>query len=154
LFSWRPEQSAALIVLEDLVLGHCASEEIYCVRIARIMAFLLAVATIGVSAYYYMQAPVLLPSVLPAVAGVIISLYFWRTAPAKKKERRRAAAASLFVVPCILASAIVSLFFSPVSVWPVYLCLAALAVMLAVFALQRVKKKQSHPWADYYQEIA
>ena len=122
-------------------------------RVARIMAFLLALITVGISGYYYSLAPVLLPSVLPAAVGVILSLYFWRTPPAKKKARRRAALASVAVVPCIFASAVASLFFSPIPIWPVYLCLTALAVMLAIYALLRVRKKQSHPWADYYHEI-
>lgn len=123
-------------------------------RLARIMAFLLAVLTVGVSVYYYRIAPTLLPCLLPALVGVLAGLYFWRTAPAKKKARRRAAFASVFVVPCMFASAVVSLFVSPISVWPVYLCLTVLAAILAVYALGRVKKKQTHPWADYYQEVA
>lgn len=122
-------------------------------RIARIMAFLLALVTIGISAYYYALAPVLLPSVIPAVIGVILSLYFWRSAPTKKKARRRAALASLMVVPFMFASAVASLFLSPISIWPVYICLAALAAGLAIYALMRVRKKQTHPWADYYNDI-
>jgi amino acid transporter len=120
---------------------------------ARIMALLLALATLGVSAYFFKMTPATLISVLPASISVVLSLYFWRVAPAKRKERRRAATASALVVPCIFASAIVSLFLSPISIWPVYLCLAALALMLAIFAMQRVKQKQSHPWADYYQDL-
>lgn len=123
-------------------------------RIARIMAFLLALITIGISGYYFSLSPVLLPSVVPAILGVVVSLYFWRVAPGKKKARRRAALASVAVVPFTFTSAVISLFLSPVSIWPVYLCLSALAAMLAVYALLRVKKKQSHPWADYYQEVS
>ncbi len=123
-------------------------------RLARIMAFLLTLLTVGVSVYYYRAAPALLLSILPALVGVLGSLFFWRTAPAKKKARRRAALASVCVVPCMFASAVVSLFVSPISIWPVYLCLTVLAAILAFYALNRVKKKQSHPWADYYQEVA
>jgi len=124
------------------------------VRFARILALLLALATFAVTGYLFWQMPFAWLHMLPANLGVLVSLYFWRKAPRKKKARRAAALASVVVVPCMVASATMSLFESPISDWPVFLALAGLAAMVAITALLRVNRKQTHVWAGYYQDVA
>ena len=121
-------------------------------RLARILAFLLALVTFAISAYLFKEAPSSALHLAPANLGMVISLFFWRVAPAKKKARRRAALASVVVIPCMLGSGALGMLLSPISDWPVFVALALLATMIAIFALLRVKRKQSHPWADYYTE--
>lgn len=124
-------------------------------RIARILAILLALLTLGVSIYFGQQLP---PSdylhLLPANLGATGSLIFWIKAPAKKKARRRAALASLAVVFFIFGTAVLAYLGSPVQDWPVFVSLSALAAMVAIWAIIRVKRKANHPWADYYREVA
>lgn len=90
---------------------------------------------------------------LPANIGATGCLLFWIKAPARKKQRWRAALASLLVVPCMLASGVLSLFYSPIPVWQVFGALSALAFIVAVWAIVRVKRKANHPWADYYKQV-
>lgn len=123
-------------------------------RFARILALLLAVATFAITGYYLMKMPFAWLHLLPANIGVIFSLYFWRKAPKRKKARRKAALASLIVVPFMVASAVLGLFTSPIKDWPVFLTLAALALIVAVIAMMRVTRKQAHIWADYYSELS
>jgi hypothetical protein len=124
------------------------------VRFARILALLLAFATFGISGYLLYKMPFAWLHLLPANIGVLASLYFWRKPPKRKKARKAAALASCLVVPFIVGSAAASLFFSPVRVWPLFLTLAALGVMVAVIALMRVQRKQAHVWADYYADVS
>jgi len=124
------------------------------VRFARILALLLALATLAVTGYLFWQMPFAWLHMLPANLGALASLYFWRKAPRKKKARRTAALASVAVVPCMVLSAAMSLFESPITDWPVFLALAALATLVAITALLRVNRKQSHVWAGYYQDVA
>jgi len=123
------------------------------VRFARILALLLALATFAVTGYLFWQMPFAWLHMVPANLGVLASLYFWRKAPRKKTARRTAALASIGVIPCMVLSAAVSLFESPITDWPVFLALAALATLVAVTALLRVNRKQSHVWAGYYQDV-
>jgi hypothetical protein len=124
------------------------------VRLARILAFLLALAVIGVSAYFLYTMPFAWVQLVPANIGIIISLWFWRKAPKRKKARKRAALASVVLVPLLVVSAAVSLFISPMTIWPVFLALAMLGAMVAVIALMRVERKESHVWAGYYSDVA
>jgi hypothetical protein len=57
-------------------------------------------------------------------------------------------------VPFIAGSAVASLFLSPAPVWPLFMTLAALGVMVAVIALLRVQRKQAHVWGDYYADVS
>lgn len=114
---------------------------------------LLALATLGVSAYYLRLMPYIYFVLIPANLGASGSLIFWIKAPAKKKARWKAALASLFVVPCMFGTAVLSLFFSPMSIWPVFLALTALALIIAIWSIVRVKRKADHPWADYYRKV-
>lgn len=123
-------------------------------RIARVLAMLLALATLAVSAVFLQRAPNVGWHVVPAVLGVLFSLIFWRKAPAKKKARRRAALASLAVVPCMWASAVLGRLMTPLDDWPIFMAFSGLALMLAIYALAHIRRKQSHPWADYYQELS
>lgn len=122
-------------------------------RFARILVMVLALATFAITGYYLVKMPFAWLHLLPANIGVIISLYFWRRAPKKKKARKMAAFMSLMVVPFMVASAVLGLFTSPIRDWPVFLTLAALALVVAVIAMMRVTRKQSHIWADYYTEL-
>ena len=122
-------------------------------RIARIMAILLALVTLAITAYYLRLMPYTYLTLLPANIGASGSLIFWIKAPTRKKARRRAALGSLLVVPCMLVTAAMSLFFSPMSIWPVFAALAALALIIAIWAVVRVKRKADHPWADYYRKV-
>ena len=117
------------------------------------MAILLALVTLAVTAYYLRQLPYIFYVFLPANIGATGSLLFWIKAPARKKQRWRAAIASLFVVPCMLASAALSILFSPVPIWQVFSALAALALVVAIWAIVRVKRKANHPWSDYYKQV-
>lgn len=123
-------------------------------RLARILAFLLAVTVMAVSAYFLYAMPFAWLQLVPAIIGVLMSLWFWRKAPKRKKARKRAALASVLLVPFLMGSALVSLFVSPMSIWPVFSALALLGVMVAVIALTRVERKQSHVWAGYYSDVA
>ena len=123
-------------------------------RFARILALLLAFATFAVTGYFLWQMPFAWLHMLPANLAVFASLYFWRKAPRRKKARRAAALASVAVIPCMGASAVLGLFESPIKDWPVFLTLAALATLVAVIALLRVNRKQAHVWAGYYQDVA
>lgn len=123
-------------------------------RFARILALLLALATIGVTGYLLSQMPFAWLHLLPANIGVLGSLYFWRKPPKRKKARRAAALASVAVIPFMGVSAVLGLMTSPIKDWPVFLSLAALAAMVAVVALSRVNRKQAHVWSDYYQDVA
>lgn len=123
-------------------------------RLARILAFLLAVTVMAVSAYFLYAMPFAWLQLVPAIIGVLMSLWFWRKAPKRKKARKRAALASVLLVPFLMGSAVVSLFVSPMSIWPVFSALALLGVMVAVIALTRVERKQSHVWAGYYSDVA
>lgn len=123
-------------------------------RIARIMAILLAVATLVITAYYVSQMPYALLYFVPALLGVCGSLPFWIKAPARKKARWRAAIASLCVVPCIAVTAALGFLFSPIMIWQVYGALAALALINAIWAIVRVQRKANHPWADYYKQVS
>ena len=114
---------------------------------------LLALVTLAITAYYLRQIPDLYWLFLPANIGAWGSLLFWIKAPTRKKARWRAALASLFVVPCMMGTAVLSLFFSPLSIWPVFCALSALAFIIAIWAMVRVKKKADHPWADYYRKV-
>ncbi len=122
-------------------------------RFARILALLLALATFGVSAYLLMKMPFAWLHFLPANIGVLLSLYYWRKAPKRKKARKAAALASVLVVPCMFASAALAFFTSPMKDWPVFASLAGLSIMVAIVALLRVERKQAHVWADYYSEL-
>jgi peptidoglycan/LPS O-acetylase OafA/YrhL len=124
------------------------------VRFARILALLLAVATLGICGYLLYRMPFAWLHHIPAVVGVLGSLYFWRKPPKRKKARKAAAAASCLVVPFIGASAVASLYVSPTPVWPLFMTLTALAVMVAVIAVMRITRKQAHVWADYYADVA
>lgn len=123
-------------------------------RFARILALLLVAATLGITAYLFYRMPFAWVHLLPANIGALGSLYFWRKAPKRKKARKSAALASVLVVPFMAASAAASLFFSPLSVWPVFGALTGLAVMVAIFAIMRIERKQAHVWADYYSDVA
>ena len=123
-------------------------------RFARILALLLALATLGVTGYLLSQMPFAWLHLAPANIGVLGSLYFWRKPPKRKKARRAAALASVAVIPFMGVSAILGLLTSPIKDWPVFLSLAALAAMVAVVALSRVHRKQAHVWSDYYQDVA
>ncbi len=122
-------------------------------RFARILALLLALATVGVSAYYLWNMPFVWLIFVPANIGVLLSLYFWRVAPKRKKARKRAAMASVGVVPFLFASAVISLLLSPVTMWPVLLALTALGAVVAGVAISKIERKQSHVWADYYSDV-
>ena len=122
-------------------------------RFARILALLLALATFGVSAYYLWNMPFVWLVFVPANIGVLLSLYFWRVAPKRKKARKRAAMASVAVVPFLFASAVISLLLSPVAMWPVFLALTALGAVVAGVAIAKIERKQSHIWADYYSDV-
>lgn len=122
-------------------------------RIARIMAILLALATLGITVYYLRLMPYIYLTLLPANIGASGSLLFWIKAPTRKKARWKAAFASLMVVPCMMGTAALSLFMSPMSIWPVFSALAALALIIAIWAIVRVKRKADHPWADYYRKV-
>lgn len=108
----------------------------------------------AVSAYFLYAMPFAWLQLVPAIIGVLMSLWFWRKAPKRKKARKRAALASVLLVPFLMGSAVVSLFVSPMSIWPVFSALALLGVMVAVIALTRVERKQSHVWAGYYSDVA
>jgi len=122
--------------------------------LARILAFLLALVTIGVSAYFFYVMPFAWLQLAPANAGVLLSLWFWRKAPKRRKGRKRAALASVFLIAFLMASALLSYLLSPMPVWPVFMALAMLAAMVAVVALMRIERKQSHVWAGYYSDVA
>lgn len=122
-------------------------------RIARILAILLALATLGVTVYYLSKMPYAWYYFAPANAAILFSLLFWIKAPARKKARWRAAMASLFVVPCMAATAALGFLFTPIEVWQVFGALTILCFMNAVWAIIRVKKKANHPWADYYRQV-
>lgn len=121
-------------------------------RVARILAILLALLTLGISGYYGWLTPQASWYLIPAVLGALMMLVVWRSAPTKKKGRRRAATLTALFVPFLVASAAASMLVSPVSSWPVFLALAALATMLTIFAAMRVNRKSVHPWQDYYPE--
>lgn len=123
-------------------------------RLARILALALALATLAVSGYFLWMMPFAWMHMLPANIAVLVSLFVWRKAPRRKKARRGAALTSVAVVPCMVASAALGMFESPIKDWPVFLALAALATLVAVVALARVNRKQSHVWAGYYQDVA
>ncbi|BAK66130.1 hypothetical membrane protein [Sphingobium sp. SYK-6] len=123
-------------------------------RFARILALLLVAATLGICGYYLWKMPFAWFHLPPAIIGVLMSVYFWRRAPKRKKARRAAALASCAVVPFIGASAVISLFTSPAPVWPVFMTLTAFSILVAVVALMRIERKQAHIWADYYQDVA
>lgn len=123
-------------------------------RFARILAISLAMVTFAITGYYLTKMPFAWLHLLPANIGVIMSLYFWRKSPKRKKARRMAAFASLMVVPFMAGSAALGLFTSPIKDWPVFLTLAALALIVAVIAATRVTRKQAHVWADYYSELS
>lgn len=123
-------------------------------RLARILALSLALATFAVTGYLLWMMPFAWMHMLPANLAILASLLFWRKAPRRKKARRAAALASVAVVPCMLASAVLGLFEAPIRDWPVFLALAALAALVAVMALLRVNRKQSHVWAGYYQDVS
>ncbi len=123
-------------------------------RFARILALLLALVTIGVTGYLFSKMPFAWLHLVPANIGVLMSLYFWRKPPKRKKARKAAALASVGVIPFMGVSAVYGFFTSPIKDWPVFLSLAALAVMVAIVALLRIERKQAHVWADYYQDLA
>lgn len=123
-------------------------------RFARILALLLALATVGVSGYLLSKMPFAWIHPLPANIGVLMSLYFWRRAPKRKKARRTAALASVAVIPFMVASTVASYFMAPVRDWPVFASLTAMAVLVAIVALVRIERKQAHIWADYYSDLA
>src|SRR5262245_59021728 len=108
------------------------------------MAILLALMTLAITAYYLRLMPYIYLTLLPANIGASGCLLFWLKAPTRKKARWKAAIASLFVVPCMMATAALSLFFSPMSIWPVFSALAALAFIIAIWAIVRVKRKADH----------
>ncbi len=114
---------------------------------------LLALVTLLVTAYYLRQMPYAYLSFLPANIGATGSLLFWMKAPARKKQRWRAALASLFVVPCMAATAAISLFLSPIAIWQVFGALTALSLIVAIWAIVRVSRKANHPWSDYYKQV-
>ena len=123
-------------------------------RIARYLAFLLALATLGVTIYFGQKLPYSeYLHLFPANIGATGSLIFWIKAPAKKKARRRSALAALGVVLFIGASALMAYLYSPVPDWQVYGILTVLAFMVAIWALIRVHRKANHPWADYYRDM-
>jgi hypothetical protein len=116
---------------------------------------LLALATLGVTAFYLTKMSYAWYYFVPANGGIFFSLLFWITPPARKKARWRAALASLFVVPCMATVvAFDFLGFIPIQVWQVFSALTALCFMHAIFAIMRVKKKANHPWSDYYRQVA
>jgi len=115
---------------------------------------LLAFATIGISGFLLYRTPFAWLHLIPANIGVLASLYFWRKAPKRKKARKTAAMASCAVVPFIAASAVMSLFLSPVRVWPIFMTLTALGIMVAIVAILRIERKQAHVWADYYADVS
>jgi hypothetical protein len=117
------------------------------------MAILLALATLAITLYYLRLMPYIYLVLIPANVGASGSLLFWIKAPTRKKARWRAALASLMVVPCMMGTAALSLFMSPMSIWPVFTALAALAMIIAIWAIVRVKRKADHPWADYYRKV-
>jgi hypothetical protein len=121
-------------------------------RVARILAILLALLALGISGYFAWRSPLSSWYLIPAGFGSLLMLFVWRSAPSKKKGRRRAAAYTALYVPFLMASAVLSLFISPISTWPVYLALSTLAFMLAIFAAMRINRKSVHPWQDYYPE--
>jgi hypothetical protein len=123
------------------------------VRIARYLAMLLALATLGVTYYFLEQMPYNYALFLPANVAATGALLFWIKAPARKKARWRAALASLFVVPCIAATSALGYLFSPIEMWVTFAALAALALLLAIWAIIRVQRKANHPWADYYSKV-
>jgi len=123
------------------------------VRIARIMAILLALVTLAITAYYLTLMPYIYLVLLPANVGASGCLVFWIKAPTRKKARWKAALGSLCVVPCMMATAALSIFLSPMAIWPVFAALAALATIIAIWAVVRVKRKADHPWADYYRKV-
>ncbi len=122
-------------------------------RIARLMAILLALVTLAITAYYLRLMPYAYLLFIPANVGATGSLIFWIKAPARKKARWRAALASLFVVPCMGATAALSLFFSPIAIWQVFGALTALALIIAIWSIVRVSRKANHPWTDYYKQV-
>jgi hypothetical protein len=124
------------------------------VRFARILALLLAAATFGISGYLLYKMPYAWIHHIPANIGILMSLYFWRKAPKRKKARKAAALASCMVVPFIAASAVASIRFSPMPVWPLFMTLTLLAMLVAVIALTKVTRKQNHVWADYYADVS
>ncbi len=75
-------------------------------RFARILALLLVVATLGITAYLFYRMPFAWLHLLPANIGALGSVYFWRKPPKRKKARKAAALASLMVVPFVGASAV------------------------------------------------
>lgn len=119
-------------------------------RVARILAILLALLTLAISSYYAWLVPQASWYLIPAVLGALMMLGVWRDTPARKRSRRRAAMLSGLFVPLLMASAAASMLVSPLSTWPVYLALAMLAAMLAIFAALRINRKSVHPWQDYY----
>lgn len=121
-------------------------------RVARILAILLALVTLAITAYYVRQMPYAWYLFLPANLGATGTLAFWIKPPARKKARWRAAMAALLVVPCMFATAVLGFLMSPIPIWQVFCALTALAMMVAVWAIVRVKRKQNHPWADYYRQ--
>lgn len=123
-------------------------------RFARIMAILLAVVTFAISAYYLKLMPDAYLHLLPANVGVILCLIFWIKVPIQRRQRWLAALASLALVPFIFSSAVLGYLTSPIKNWPVFLALTCLAFMNAIWALLRVKRKQTHPWSGYYKEVA
>lgn len=122
-------------------------------RFARILALLLALATFGTTGYLLAKMPFAWLHFLPANIGVILSLYFWRKPPKRKKARKAAARASVLVVPFMAGSAVLAFLTSPVKDWPVFVSLTALAAMVAVLAIMRIERKQAHIWADYYSDV-
>ncbi len=73
-------------------------------RIARIMAILLALVTLAITAYYLRLMPYIYLILIPPNIGATGSLLFWIKAPTRKKARWRAALASLMVVPCMIGT--------------------------------------------------
>ena len=57
------------------------------------------------------------------------------------------------VVPCMAATAAISLFFSPIAIWPVFGAFTALALVIAIWSIVRVSRKSNHPWNDYYKKV-
>jgi len=110
-------------------------------------------ATIGISAYLVYKMPFAWMHLIPANIGVLASIYPWRKPPKRKKARKAAAATSLVVVPFIFATAALSLLYSPVAVWVVFLSLTALALMVAIIAIVNIERKNAHVWSDYYADL-
>lgn len=121
-------------------------------RIARIMAIMLALLTLAITAAYLRQIPYLFYLFVPANAGATGCLIFWIKAPARKRARWRAALASLLVVPCMAVTAAAGFLLSPIPIWQVFMALTALALMVAIWAIVRVSRKANHPWSDYYKQ--